>query len=132
MGAIHRLGAVLVTVGALVAGPAQAYYALNGFRIEASGADQMVVYPRGGLTYMDGWCAAGDYAIALLNLPPATKIWLISEPPRKARQTLTFSFSAEGAATINGLNVIGDGPQYLTAGAARAYCRESIAYWTMR
>ena len=132
MRAIHRLGAVLVAVGAMIAGPAQAFYAMNGFRIEATGADQMVVYPRGGLTYMDGWCAAGDLAIALLNLPPATEIWLISEPPRKARQTLTFSFSAEGAATNNGLNVIGDAPQYLTAGAARAYCRESIAYWTMR
>ena len=132
MGAIHRLGAMLASVGILAAGPAQAFYAMNGFRIEAIGADQMQVYPRGGLTYMDGWCAAGDFAIALLNLPPATKIWLISEPPRHARQTLVFSFSAEGAATINGLNVIGEAPVYLTAGAARSYCRESILYWTMR
>ena len=45
MRAIHRLGAVLVAVGAMIAGPAQAFYAMNGFRIEATGADQMVVYP---------------------------------------------------------------------------------------
>lgn len=132
MGAIHRLGAMLVGVAALAAGPAQAYYAQNAFRIEAIGGDQMQVYPRGGLTYMDGWCAAGDYAIALLNLPPATKIWLISEPPRRARESLVFSFSAEGAASTNGLNVMGEAPVYLTAGAARSYCRESILFWTMR
>ena len=132
MRAIHRLGAVLGAVGAMLAGPAQAYYAINAFRIEAIGGDRMQVYPRGGLTYWDGWCAAGDYAIALLNLPPATPIWLISEPPRHARESLVFSFSADGAASTNGLNVIGEAPLYQTAGAARAYCRASIDYWTMR
>jgi hypothetical protein len=129
---IGKLTAALVALSALGAGPAQAYYAWNGFRIEAIGADRLQVYPRGGLTYVDGWCAAGDYVIALLNLPTTTRIWLISEPPRKAKETLVFSLNAEGAASTNGLNVFGDAPLYVTAGAARAYCRQSIEYWTMR
>ena len=117
-------------LAAMAASPASAYVAINLFTVQRLDADRMQVLPRGGLTSIDGWCAVGDYAITVLSLPPNTPIWRVSEPPRRAKEVLVFSFSAEGAAKSNGLNQFGNSTLYLTAAAARAFCPESIAYWT--
>jgi hypothetical protein len=121
--------AAITTAVVIAAGPAQAYYAINHFFVRRISADRLEVFPRGGLTNIDGWCAVGDYVITMMSLPPATPIWRISEPPRHAGESLVFSLSPKGAATSNGLYQLGTTSLSVTAGAARAFCPESISYW---
>ena len=127
-----RTGAVAaILAGCLaLASPAQAYYARNNFLVQQITPVRMEVFPRGGLNPIDGWCAVGDYVITMLNLPPATPIWLVSEPPRHRGESLIFSLSDEGAASTNGLNTLGEHPLYVTAAAGRAFCPQSLLYWS--
>lgn len=130
MAAGHTGGAVVCLGLAVLAGPAEAYYARNNFVVEQISPVQMVVYPRSGLNPIDAWCAVGDYVITMLDMPVATKIWRISEPPRKRGEGIVFSLTDEGAASTSGLNTLGEHPLYVTAAAGRAFCPQSILFWS--
>lgn len=71
----------------LVAEPAAAFNARNGLRVERAGEATFDVPWSGRAAAAAFWCAAGDYAMRFLNVPPATRIYRYSRrlaPPRAA------------------------------------------------
>ncbi|MBL9056005.1 MAG: hypothetical protein JNJ84_06980 [Rhodobacteraceae bacterium] len=87
----------LLTVLVLAAAPAAAYTTRLGERVEARGEGQFEVLASAGQGAAASWCAAGDYVLHRLGLPPETRIWRLSAPPRAAGQGVTFGLSAAGA-----------------------------------
>ena len=114
----RQLAALFVSVTA--AFPAQAFLASNDLKVEpAAGGAFHVPYP--GLSgARDFWCAAGDYVVRELGLPPDTRIYRTSSPPRRAGEGITFSLSPENARRP-GLVHFGPG-MGLTAAHARQFC----------
>ncbi len=103
--------------------PASAYIAQNGLVAEPQGPGDFTVPYRGKSAPADFWCTAGDYVIRGLNQPPSTRIWRLSEPPRRAGEGIRFSLSPDGAAGSTGIaTLIGRKDGSLSAGAAQAFC----------
>jgi hypothetical protein len=108
---------------ALTASPAAAYIAQNGFVVERGAEGQFAVLPRGGMSAPEAWCAAGDYALVFLGKPIGTRIWRISEVPRRAGESIVFSFAPDGAASSTGLVMLyGAEDGSLSATAAQQLC----------
>lgn len=105
---------------AALAPPAHAFLTTNDLIVEPSGADSFHVPYRGLSGASDFWCAAGDYVIRHLHLPPDTRIFRLSSPPRRARQGVTFALSSEGAQRT-GLLIFGDRLS-VSAAHARQLC----------
>ncbi|MEM6385134.1 MAG: hypothetical protein AAF718_02745 [Pseudomonadota bacterium] len=99
---------------------APAWLAENGLIVRQKGSGFEVPY-RGLTGARDFWCAAGDYVIRELEMPPDTRIYRTSKPPRRAGQGVRFSLRAEGA-TRTGLLVWSEG-RGLTASFAREFCQ---------
>jgi hypothetical protein len=99
--------------------PADAYVAENRLVVEPTGPSSFTVPYRGLAGASDFWCAAGDYVIASLGLPPTTRIWRTSAPPRRSGQGISFALTPEGAAET-GLAILGGNS--LTAAHAEALC----------
>jgi hypothetical protein len=114
-----------VVAAALAAGPASAFMAQNDFTVRTLEGGRFEVRPRGQLSATDAWCAAGDYAIRLLNVPRGTQIWRISEPPRRSGQSIVFSLSSEGAASSTGLVNLGGSGASMSASHAQSLCAAS-------
>lgn len=108
----------------LLASPALAFQSQNGLRVTQS-AGQIEVAPSPGQSAPASWCAAGEFVISQMGLPPSTPIWRLSEPPRKAGQGVMFSLTANGAAQKSGVIQFGDTDAAFTAAAAQALC------WTL-
>ncbi len=91
---------------------AEAFVAVNGLRVEPTGANSFYV-PLIGLTADQAfWCAAGDYVKRSLGLPGKTPIYRLSPPPRKAGKGIEFSLRPEGAAEKTGVTIFGNsGPK---------------------
>ncbi|NNL35305.1 MAG: hypothetical protein HKP35_05765 [Silicimonas sp.] len=111
--------ATLLTTAAL-AGPASAFIAKNGLIVEPSGTNRFEVPYRGLSGTSDFWCAAGEYVVRRLNMPPSTRIYRVSRPPRRSGQGIAFSLSSEGA-TRTGLLLL-SGRSSVTASHARLLC----------
>jgi hypothetical protein len=108
---------------ALTASPAAAFIAQNDFVVQRGEEGRFAVLPRGGMSAPQAWCAAGDYALRFLNKPVGTRIWRISEVPRRAGESIVFSFSPEGAASSTGLVMLyGSDDGSLSATAAQQMC----------
>lgn len=118
------LAAALSAGLALPSGPALAFQAQNSFTVVRIDAQRFEVRPRGGLGASDAWCAAGDFVIRGLRLPPATPIWRISEPPRPSGRGIVFSLSDQGAATTTGLVRLGSGAS-ITANHGQTLCQST-------
>ena len=106
----------------LLATPAGAFTAQNGFIVNAEGADAFTVPWRGKSGAADFWCAAGDYAIRRLHLAPTTMVWRASEPPRRAGEPIAFTLRADQAASSTGLVVLGAEGAGLSAAGAQSLC----------
>lgn len=106
----------------MLASAAQAYSARNGFTVQALPDGNFQVMNRGGLSAQNAWCAAGDYAMAVLGVNPSTPIWRISEPPRPRGANVVFSLSPVGAATSTGMATLGGGGASIVAVSARNMC----------
>jgi len=106
----------------LLASPAMAFQARNGVSVIGN-ADQIMVQASPGQAAPQSWCAAGDYVIRALGLGPATPVYRISPPPRRAGEGVVFSLSPEGAAERNGLLQIGATGLAVSAGHAQALCQ---------
>jgi hypothetical protein len=98
-------------VAAMTAAPASAWQARNNLVVVPDGTGTFNIPYRGKSGDSEFWCAAGDYVQNRLGLSPSTRIWRLSEPPRKAKDGIRFSLSPEGAASETGLSVFGSGPK---------------------
>ena len=98
---------------------ASAWIANNGLVVEPSPGGFTVPY-RGLSGAREFWCAAGDYVVEKLGLPPDTVIYRTSSPPRRSGQGISFSLSPEGAKRP-GIFLLSGGPG-VTAGHARHLC----------
>ena len=100
--------------------PANAFLATNKLLVRDTEGGTFEVPYRGLSGPSDFWCAAGDYVIRELNLPPDTRIYRTSSPPRRSGQGMTFSLSSEGA-KATGLAFFSRG-RGVTASHARQLC----------
>lgn len=89
----------LALLAALVlsAAPAVAYTTRQGERVAPLGDGQFQVLASPGQAASASWCAAGDYVLHRLGLPPDTRIWRLSAPPRRSGQGVTFALTDSGA-----------------------------------
>ena len=81
----------------------------------------LMVGPAPGQSAGDSWCAAGDFVISR-GMPTNTRIWRLSEPPRRQAEGVRFGLSPEGAASKIGLIVLGGRDASLSAIHAIQFC----------
>lgn len=113
---------VLATLVALAPAAASAdFLAENGLVVRPGQGAAFAVPFRGQSGAPAFWCAAGDYVVRGLNLPPATRIYRTSEPPRRSGEGIAFSLSPVGAAASTGLATFGT-RNSLGAAHARLFC----------
>jgi hypothetical protein len=67
----------------LIAAPASAFLSRNNLLVVPEGRDTFNIPFRGKSGDSEFWCAAGDYVQNFLRLPANTRIWRLSEPPRR-------------------------------------------------
>jgi hypothetical protein len=111
--------AVTIAVLSFVPLPALAAGKLSVQRVNETTFD--VLY-RGNTFEQDYWCTAGDYAARKLGARSATRIYRLSEPPRRAGQGIRFSLDPTGRASGTGLNTVGNDDGSLSVGAAGNQC----------
>ncbi len=112
----------IIVGGLLAAAPAHAYQAKNDLTVTDLGNGQFEVRPRGGLSASAAWCAMGDYALRILDLPPTTPLWRVSEPPRASGQPILFALTGDGSASKTGLVILNETDASLSAGFASELC----------
>jgi hypothetical protein len=118
----------LLLGGLLLASPASAWTASNGFRVTATGPATFEVAWRGGPTgAIDFWCAAGEYAWRRLRASNNARIYRLSEPPRRGGAPIVFSLDPTGRASRTGLAVVGGDDGSLSVASARNQCAASRA-----
>jgi hypothetical protein len=119
----HRLLLSAALGLGLMALPAHAFLARNNLVVVAEGGQTFNIPFRGKSGASEFWCAAGDYVQNFLGLPGSTRIWRLSEPPRRRGEGVRFSLSPEGAASSTGLAMFGSGPPgSITASMALNIC----------
>lgn len=122
--------AMIAAVAALTlsALPALAWRAQNGNDVLAVTPEVFEVVQRTRSSASEFWCSAGDYAIRVLGIPVAQRIYIwqpvgasVTTPGRRAVQ---FSLSPPpGADTSTGYSLsVKRAGDNLTAAAARQYC----------
>ncbi len=113
--------ACCVVAGLSVAAPASAFVALNGLRVEPTGANSFYV-PLSTLTADQAfWCAAGDFVKRGLGMPGKTPIYRLSPPPRKQGKGIEFSLDPAGAAEKTGVSIFGNSGPKNSVSATIAY-----------
>lgn len=111
------------SLAALLAAPASAYIATNGLVVQPESGSNFNVPFRGKSADSDFWCAAGDYVSNFLRKPSNSRIFRLSEPPRRGGEGIRFSLSSEGAASRTGLAIFSSGPSgSVSAATAFALC----------
>ncbi|WP_096786300.1 hypothetical protein [Rhodobacter sp. CZR27] len=118
------LAAVLAALSAV---PAAAFLADNGLQVRAMSDGTIHVMPSPGQGPAESWCAVGDYVISR-GLPTNTRIWRLSEPPRRQGEGVRFGLSPEGAASRTGLFILGSKDASLSAIHARTLCRPRLPF----
>jgi hypothetical protein len=97
-------------------------FAGGGLQVQpVSGTTFDVLYSNNANIH-DFWCAAGSYAARKLGARSTTRVYRISEPPRRAGQGIRFSLDPAGAASRTELNVIGEDDGSLSVGSAKNQC----------
>ncbi len=100
------------------------FRAVNGLRVVAEAPDRFHV-PWFGLPGDTAfWCAAGDYVQRRLGMSGSTRIYRVSEPPRRSGEGITFSLSPDGAASRTGVTqFFGAGHENsLSVASATSFC----------
>ncbi|RVT84529.1 hypothetical protein DXV76_12695 [Rhodobacteraceae bacterium CCMM004] len=109
-----------------LAGPAAAFLAENGMSVDQVGPGRFEVRWGGGSNGAPSfWCAAADYAWRGLNLPPATRVYRVSEPPRGSGEGIIFSLDRGDAASRSGLLSLWERDAGRTVAHARMFCNET-------
>ena len=114
---------VAATAAVSLAGPASAFIAQNSLLVVPEGPRTFNVPFRGTSGNSDFWCAAGDYVIRGLGLRGGTRVFRLSEPPRRSGDGIRFSLDGAGAASSTGLVVFSSGPAgSVSASLAQGLC----------
>jgi hypothetical protein len=111
---------IAAAVALLLAIPVQG--AASGLPVRAVDATTFDVLYRGEASDHDFWCAAGNYAARKLGAKSATRVYRISEPPRRAGQGIRFSLDPAAKASRTGLNTIGSDDGSLSVASAINEC----------
>lgn len=101
-----------------------AWLADNGLIVQGNGGADFNIPFRGLSAASEFWCAAGDYVVEELHLPPDTLIFRTSSPPRRSGEGMSFSLSRDGAKKT-GL-VLFSGRRGVSAALARELCRNTV------
>jgi hypothetical protein len=118
-------GTLLVSLALIIglSSPSFAYKTQHGLIVQAMDDGTMYVPSQGLTKEKSFWCAVGEYVQHGLHKPGNTRIYRMSEPPRRAGQGVLFSLNGEGAASYSGVAVVGSGPAgSLSANMASALC----------
>lgn len=125
------LPAALIALAVLPV-PATAFTAQNGMWAEQISPTEIAVEYRGRRDATDYWCAAGDYARRVLELPGKTRLWRASPKPREAGGGIIFTLDPANKAEGSGPSQFGAGPKDGSVSVAMAvgnYCRPFIRFW---
>lgn len=113
----------LLAAALATAAPAHAFTSSNRMRVEPTGPVTFSVSARGGnYGAADFWCAAGEFADRRLNATGSTRIFRLSEPPRRGGQPIVFSLDPAGRASSTGLGTLGRDDGSLSVSSARNQC----------
>jgi len=100
---------------------ASAFLAINGLRVEPTGANSFYV-PLSTLTADQAfWCAAGDFVKRGLGLPNKTPIYRLTPPPRQRGKGIEFSLDPAGASEKTGVSIFGNSGPKNSVSATIAY-----------
>ncbi|MFZ1725836.1 MAG: hypothetical protein WBO29_05860 [Albidovulum sp.] len=109
-------------IAALLASPAAAFTAQNGLVVAPDRTGGFAVAYRGPSGASDFWCAAGDYAIRDLRLPPTRIIYRTTDAPRRSGAPMRFSLDATKAAEKTGIAQLGFDDAGFSAATAQSFC----------
>ncbi len=123
---------LLFLVPLLAPFPVAAFTAQNGMRVTQIGPTEIAVAHELRRDDSDYWCAAGDFALRVLDKPGKTRIWRASPKPRKAGEGIVFTLDPARKAEGAGLSDFGAGPNdgSIAGGTAvGSYCRPMMPFW---
>ncbi|MFN3825914.1 MAG: hypothetical protein ACK4RN_18255 [Pseudorhodobacter sp.] len=106
--------------------------AQNGMVAAQAGPTEILVGHRARANATDYWCAAGDYAVRVMGLPNATRIWRATPASARVGQGVLFTLDAAKKAEGAGLSEYGSGPRdgSMSLGMAVGnYCRPILPFW---
>lgn len=103
-----------------LATPAGAFVAQNGLTVSAVGAQAFHVPWRGQSGTPAFWCAAGDYALRELRLPPTADIYRYDAPRRGSGEGITFGLDPARAQQTGLLRLFGG--RGVSIASARTLC----------
>lgn len=102
--------------------PVHAFTAQNGLGVNQAGNGFIVPW-RGRSAAADFWCAAGDYVIRGLNQSPTTRIFRVTDRPRRAGEPMAFSLNPGDTSGSTGIfTLIGAQDGAMSAAMAQSYC----------
>jgi hypothetical protein len=114
---------VLLAAALAAAAPAHAFTSSNRMQVEPTGPVTFSVRARANnYSASDFWCAAGEYASRRLGARQNTRIYRLSEPPRRGGQPVVFSLDPTGRASRTGLVILGEDDGSLSVSFARNQC----------
>jgi hypothetical protein len=120
------LAALIASASAASAVPSSWFRATNGMWVQPAPETPRKFYVpwKGDPGPAAFFCAAGDYVIRRLGMPQSTRIFRLSEPPRRAGEGIWFSLDPEGAASRTGVTILlSPGPSNsLSAAASKSFC----------
>ncbi len=122
---VERAAAVALVATFAIATPVFAFTAQNSMRVEPRGGTDFHIPYTARSSPRAFWCAAGDYAIRVLQVSSATRIYRTTAPPRRSGEGMSFSLDP-ARATAPGLLRLSRSPG-LTAANARFQCELSSA-----
>jgi hypothetical protein len=98
-----------------------AFASLDRLPIKQDSATDFTVGYKARAGMNNYWCAAGRHVTETLGLPPDTRVYRQSPPPRKAGKGITFTLDPARSAGETGVSTSG-GPQdgSLSAGGAQS------------
>jgi hypothetical protein len=106
----------------LLALPVPALAGGSRLPVQPVNANTFDVLYSGDANIHDFWCAAGNYAARKLGARSATRIYRISEPPRRAGQGIRFSLDPAGHASSTELGRVGNDDGSLSVASAKNQC----------
>lgn len=117
------LRSLTLALGLGLATPAAAYLAQNGLTVAPAGQDSFHVSWTGKSGAPAFWCAAGDYAVRKLHLPPTTRIYRYDPPVRGQGEGITFGLDPTRAQRTGLLRL--QGGLGVSVANARTFCAEN-------